>query len=252
MEQEQTTQPYLIFILVISLLALAALAVEALVPLDPASQTILSYADTAICGLFFVDFLMCLSRAKDKKRYLLTWGWLDLISSIPALPLFRWGRVLRVVRILRVLRVVRSGRVLARTILERRTQSGLLAAALASILLIVTGSIAMLQVEQVDGANIKTAGDALWWAVTTMTTVGYGDRYPVTSEGRLVAAILMVGGVGLFGVLSGFVASTFIKPSEPEGNSELEAIRQEMAQIRRQLEGLDTNAAARTDTTGTG
>jgi len=249
MEKEQTAQPYLIFIVALSLLALAALVAEMMLPLDPASRTILAYADTIICALFLLDFLLCLHRAKDKKRYLLTWGWLDLISSIPALPLFRWGRAIRLVRILRVLRVMRSGRVLVNAVLAKRAQSGLLTAVLATILLIVTGSIAVLSVEQVEGANIKTAQDALWWSVTTMTTVGYGDRYPVTSEGRLIAAFLMFGGVGLFGVLSGFIATMFIKPSENKEASELEAVRQELAHIRRQLETLGAGATAAISTT---
>jgi len=58
-------------------------------------------------------------------------------------------------------------------------------------------------------ANIKTAGDAIWWSVATITTVGYGDVYPVTTEGRTLAMILMISGIGLFGILSGLAASFF-------------------------------------------
>src|SRR3972149_6773059 len=70
----------------------------------------------------------------------------------------------------------------------------------------------VLHFEDVPEANIKGPEDAVWWAFVTMTTVGYGDRFPVTSEGRLAGALLMVAGVGLFGTFSGFVAAWFLAP----------------------------------------
>lgn len=78
-------------------------------------------------------------------------------------------------------------------------------------MMIIFSSIIILQVEKAPGSNIFTAGDALWWAFVTITTVGYGDLYPVTLEGRLVAVILMTTGVGLFGTFTAFVASWFVK-----------------------------------------
>lgn len=100
-------------------------------------------------------------------------------------------------------------------ILERRAEAMFLAAALISILMVVFSSVAILQFEaEVPGANIKTAEDAIWWAYATMTTVGYGDRYPVTSGGRIVAATLMTAGVGLFGTWTGFVAAWFLSPRQ--------------------------------------
>ena len=97
----------------------------------------------------------------------------------------------RVLRILRVLRGMKSARSIAHFVVARRAQSAGLAAALLCLLLVVTCSIAILPFEIPAGGNIVTADDALWWAVSTMTTVGYGDRYPVSSEGRTVAVFLM-------------------------------------------------------------
>ncbi len=105
-----------------------------------------------------------------------------------------------------------------------------------TLLLVVVASAAIMSFEDVPQANIKGVEDALWWAVVTMTTVGYGDRYPVTSEGRLVGALLMIAGVGLFGTFSGFVASWFIAPRSREQESELELLRQEIAALRRAIE----------------
>jgi amino acid transporter len=79
---------------------------------------------------------------------------------------------------------------------------------LVAVIVIFTAAIAELEFERETG-NITTAEDALWWAITTITTVGYGDRYPTTIEGRLVAVGLMAVGVGLFGTLSGIAASWF-------------------------------------------
>ena len=93
----------------------------------------------------------------------------------------------------------------------------------------------MLLCEGGEQANIKTAGDAVWWSVTTVTTIGYGDRYPVTFGGRVVAMCLMVAGVGLFGALSGIVATLFLGRSD-DGSAladELKLLRQELEQQRR-------------------
>ena len=70
----------------------------------------------------------------------------------------------------------------------------------------------------VEGSNIKNFGDGLWWAVTTVTTVGYGDRYPTTTEGRFLAVLLMIMGISLVGVITASVAAWFVKLSADEKN----------------------------------
>lgn len=223
---------YQLFMLVLCLLALGILAGQTLTPVSPSTYHLLQYADTAICAVFFADFLWQLARAPDRWAYFIRWGWIDLLSSVPMVDAARVGRLARVLRILRILRGVRSAKLVADFILARRSESAFLAASLVSLLLTLFASIAILQFERVPEANIKTAGDALWWSITTLTTVGYGDRFPVTPEGRMVASLLMVAGVGLFGILSGFVASWFIKPVETEQENELELIRRELAEMK--------------------
>ena len=93
------------------------------------------------------------------------------MSSIPTLDVARWGRAARIARIIRVLRGVRATRILANLALARRTESTFLAVALIAILLLTIGSISILQLETAADSNIKTADDALWWALTTITTV---------------------------------------------------------------------------------
>ena len=227
---------YQLFMLVLCLLALAALAAETAMTLTPATQQILHYADTAVCVLFFGDFCVQLARAPNRWRYFTRWGWIDLLSSIPMIDALRVGRVARVLRVLRVLRGVRSTKLLAEFVLERRAKGAFLAASLLSLLLIVVGSIAILQFEAVPGANIASADDAVWWAIVTLTTVGYGDRFPITPEGRIVAALLMTAGIGLFGTFSGFVASWFLRPGQRENDVDIAELRAELRAIRELLE----------------
>jgi voltage-gated potassium channel len=181
------------------------------------------------------DFIATLWRAPSKTRYLVTWGWIDFLSSIPMLNALRWGRAARMVRIFRVLRGVRAARVLTLFILGRRAQSVCLAASLVAIILLVVGSVAILQFEHHANSNIKSAEDAVWWSIVTLTTVGYGDRYPVTTEGRVVAAALMVAGVGLFGTLSGFIAAWFLTPEQQHQENEITELRREIRELREAL-----------------
>src|SRR5262245_52862340 len=110
---------YQIFMLTLCLYALAILAASVLVKFDPETRQVLDYADYAVCLLFLGDFVYCLIRAPDRKKYLLTWGWLDLLSSIPMLDVARWGRAARAVRIFRVLRGLRATKLLASVVLAR-------------------------------------------------------------------------------------------------------------------------------------
>jgi voltage-gated potassium channel len=189
--------------------------VRASVPLGNETTRVIDVADFVICAFFFVDFVANLIAAPNRLRYFYTWGWLDLIASIPAVDAFRLGRVGRVVRILRVLRVIKATRLIAAALSSRRRESALWAAILIAIVVIFTASIAVLEFERGQG-NIANAEDAVWWAIATITTVGYGDRYPVTTEGRLVAVALMIVGVGMVGTLSGAAASWFLQPPAEE------------------------------------
>jgi voltage-gated potassium channel len=223
--------------LVLSFYAIAALAVQTAIRLDPQVRSVLEYADYAVCILFLLDFVVSLWCAPKRRRYFLTWGWLDLLSSIPALSSARWGRVARVVRIFRVLRGVKATKLITSAVLRRRAHNTFLAATLLALLLIVFCSVAVLHFETAPGSNIKTADDAIWWAFATVTTVGYGDRYPVTPEGRFVAVILMCAGVGLFGTFSGFLAAWFL--DEKSGShSEIESLRAEITALRESVDDI--------------
>jgi voltage-gated potassium channel len=227
---------YLIFILTLSILAILLLGVEAAVELEPGTKSILLHLDTLLCAIFFVDFFVSLRRAHDRKKYLLQWGWMDLLSCVPVIEPLRLGRAARVVRILRVLRGIRATKIITEFVLRRRAQGAFLAATLATILILTISSIAVLHFERVPEANIKTPEDAIWWSIFTITTVGYGDYFPVTTEGRTIASLLMIAGVGLFGTFSGFVASWFLKSGESQGTSEVKQLTEEITKLRELME----------------
>ena len=212
--------------------ALLLLGASSVVHWSESTRAILSYADNTICLLFFVDFANSLFRAPSKWHYLRTWGWIDLLSSIPTIDALRLGRAARIMRILRVLRGVKSARAMAHFLVGRRAESAFLASVLLTLLLVVCCSIAVLEFEVPAGGNIASGEDAMWWAVSTMTTVGYGDRFPITSEGRIVAIFLMASGVGLFGTMSGLVASWFLSPAATETDQDLAEIKQLLLELQ--------------------
>jgi voltage-gated potassium channel len=139
------------------------------------------------------------------------WGWIDLVASIPAIDFLRAGRILRLIRLVRVFRALKSTKLIYEHINKNKKQSALTSVSLISFLMILFASISILQFEKDINSNIKTAEDAIWWSYVTITTVGYGDKFPVTTEGRIIAAILMTVGVALFGTCTAYVSSWFMK-----------------------------------------
>ena len=227
---------YQIFMLGLSVYALAAIGYEAIAKPDEDVRRILSHADLLLCTAFLIDFVISFFRAPNRWRYFFTWGWIDLASSIPTISVLRWGRVARIVRVIRLLRAVRATKTISRFVIEKRTQSTFAAAALLSILFVFLGSVAILQIEKAPGANIHGPSDALWWAFETVTSVDYGDRYPVTTEGRLIAALLVVVGTALFGALAGSVAVWFLAPTQEKERREIAELREDIAELRRAIE----------------
>lgn len=208
-----------ITVIFLSVYVLSALLVDTFFKLSPETSRLLSVIDDLLCVIFLYDFGVRFIKAENKMKFM-KWGWIDFISSIPALSYLQYGRIFRLFRLLRILRAFRSFKYLTAHLLKRRKQGTFALVALIALLMIVFGSIAILQVENTPEGNIKTAGDALWWAFVTITTVGYGDKYPVTPEGRIIAAFLMVTGVGLFGTFTGYVAAWFMGDKQEKEKNE--------------------------------
>lgn len=213
-------------LLVLSVLVLLALIADAIAPVSQEVSTIIQTLDLVACLLFFMDFVIRFWRAESKLAFM-RWGWIDLLACVPNVDLLRVGRLARVLRIIRLLRGVRIGHRIISLILLNKPKSAFASVLLTSMLLVTFSSIAILIAEVGPEVNIKSAEDAIWWSVTTMTTVGYGDKYPTTTEGRVIAMVLMFAGVGLFGTLSGLVASFFLGKQEAES----EELRKVLARL---------------------
>lgn len=185
------------------LLAVAFLVAYAWQVLDPRLTAglvdFLEIVSWAVWAAFLVDFLIRLVLSDERRRYALA-HWYDV--ALIVLPMLRPLRLLRVLAFARVL-----NRSASRSLIGRVT-TYVAGTAVASVFL---GALAILDVEQAEPtANIRSFGDALWWASTTVTTVGYGDRYPVTTEGRFVAVGLMLVGLAVVGVITASVAAWLI------------------------------------------
>jgi voltage-gated potassium channel len=232
---DQHLGAFQLIVFVLSIYAVVVLAFDSFFHLYPEVSAVIQFFDNIVCAVFFLDFLVQLYQAEDKWTYM-RFGWIDLIASIPNVDVLRWGRLARALRIIRVLRAMRATQKILRILVGGRSNVGL-SAALTAFLLIIFSSIAILICEDGPKGNIKTAGDAIWWSITTITTVGYGDRFPVTPLGRCVAALLMISGVGLFGSFTAVLAA-YVAGQSPEKNPSDNLTRQELSDLRREIAEL--------------
>ncbi len=238
-EISETATVFQIFMIILSVYVLVALFVDGMYDLSPEMDGLINQIDFIVCMIFMGDFFYRFHRAPSKLRFL-RWGWIDFISSIPMLSVFRGGNVIRIVRIFRILRAFRSVKILLKYLLKNRTQNTLVSVAAISCMVAMGGSMAILRLEQaIPTGNIKTPSDALWWSIVTITTVGYGDRYPVSDGGRVVAAILMIVGVALFGTFTGFVASMFVEPDIKREENEVHSLAQQIKALRGEIQAID-------------
>jgi len=235
-QQPEEIGPFQFVVLVLSLVVLAILVLETVVEMPTEVSVLLACIDNFLCVVLLTDFFLRLRKAPDKWHFM-RWGWIDLLASIPNLEMLRLGRLVRVFRVLRMLRGVRLVHRLLTTIFRHRIQGGLSMVGLTVFLMLSFSSISILLLEQDPDATITTAGDAIWWSVATLTTVGYGDLFPVTVEGRILAATLMFSGLGLFGTISGITASLFVGASSDDEvivplAEEIRKLRVEVASLK--------------------
>lgn len=235
-QQKDSFGPYEIFVVLVSVLSI----VNIVLFFAFSSQTILFVISTidVILSLFFLgDFLQRIVRSDAKAHYFFKdFGWADLLASLP-LPQFKILRLFRILKAYRLIRIV-GFKNIGKELSKNRASSALYTILFLIILLLEFASIAILYIEQSNPeANITTASDAIWWVYVTITTVGYGDQYPVSNAGRLVGMFVMFAGVGLFGVLTGFLANKFVPPSdEPDQNSnDIAEIKQTLKEIKQTL-----------------
>jgi voltage-gated potassium channel len=223
-------------VLFVSVVSLILIIWETFVSLPPDTLSRFILIDRYACAIFMVDVLVRWRRMGWSRKYW-KWGWLDVLASIPLDGAFRALQAIRIYRFVRLARIIYKfkGITTGTTLNEK-----ILAMPGITLVMILFSTTLIVEVERkAPNALIKNGGDAVWWALSTITTVGYGDIYPVTTEGRFIAAGLMMVGIALFGSISAFVTSKIILPREERDHEgelrEIRALHKEIKELRQTL-----------------
>ena len=239
---------YEIFIGILSVLSILNIVLIA-VARDDQIDAVLLAMNALLSAIFLGDFTYRILTTSHKSRYFFRqFGWADLLASLP-FPQFKILRIFRLVRVFRLLREY-GVKAVGRSLIKDRAESALLTLLLMGVLVLEFGSLWMLYIEQyAKGANIVSGSDAIWYVIVTISTVGYGDQYPVTNAGRLLGALIIIIGVGIFGTFTGYLANLFLAPKKAEAAGaapepddariKLEELRALMAQQQATMEEID-------------
>jgi voltage-gated potassium channel len=210
---------YEIFLILLAITSVGILIFEITHELAPQQTTLLSRIDLGIAILFLADFIIGLIRAKDRWQFF-NERWYELLASIPltdatirALRSFRILRILRIIRIIRVLRITARLKRLGDFVFDGPSFQ-LFSIGLIVTTLVFAGAVAFHSFENGLNPNVHSLFDSFWWAMVTVTTIGYGDIYPVTTEGRIIAMALMLIGIGTLGTATATIASNLLTTKE--------------------------------------
>jgi voltage-gated potassium channel Kch len=210
-----TNPTYELFILVLSILSIVNLVlILPFSPLPTYAKEVIFIIDGVLTLIFLGDFASRLVRANSKRGYFIhDGGWLDFLGSLPLLRIARLFRIWRTRNLLKQY----TPSALLRWVLDDRAESALYVVVLLTIIVLeICGSLEYRFEHAAPHATIVSAGDSLWWGIVTITTVGYGDMYPVTTAGRIVGCVVLVVGVALFATFTGFLANAFLSPKTPQ------------------------------------
>lgn len=202
--------------------------------ISPAAREACSIVLTVTWIAFGVDYIVRLALADDRRRFVRR-NLLDL--AVLALPVLRPLRLLRLVALLGILHRAGSGGLRGRVVVY---------VTVSTVLLIVCGALAITDAERGHpDANITEFGDGLWWAASTVTTVGYGDRFPVSTTGRFVAVALMIGGIALLGVVTATLASWLVERVAGAKEEEQAATRAHVDALTSEVRALRAELSTR-------
>lgn len=223
-----TRVTYKIFVVVATVLSLVMMAIFYLAPLPGHAREVLYFINFTASIFLLFDVGLRLFHAQSKRRYFLPLGLCDLIGSLPGIPFLRLFRVPTLLVLLRDLRHT-TWHELLETARDWLAESTLLSGIIIAFLVVTLGGTAIVAVEApAPGSNIKNAGDALWYAIVTISTVGYGDKHPITVPGRLIGSAMIVVGVGIFTVLTGYISTQFLVKRRRIGSSDVDLLRHRM------------------------
>jgi voltage-gated potassium channel len=220
--KELKSTGYELFILLLSLVSIGDMILSTLATRilpDASVAEVVAITDMLLTTVFLFDFSYRMFTTSSKRQYFFkNWGWADLLACIPMLRIFRLFRIVRAARLMRTFGLKN----MINEVVNNRAGSALYLTIFAVIVLAEIAAILVLQAERVNpAANIVTGEDAVWWVFVSITTVGYGDRFPTTTIGRLIGVVVMFCGIALLGVLTSFLANFFISSSKKKSAAEL-------------------------------
>jgi len=211
------------------LFSIILLVIDSVFSLSGKGRTIVYFLDGVICIILGIDYVERLLKS-DTKRLFLKNTWYEVLAIIPAYTFMAFqaqfiGGALRILRFVRVVRSIKIGILLSRSfklIIHAKNiviRSKILYVASLSILATILSSTVIYTLEgNLEGSNIKDFFDAIWWSLTTLTTVGYGDIVPITREGKILGIFLMVFGVIVWSSTISLLSASIIKEEVKDEN----------------------------------
>lgn len=206
----------------LSLISVLLLVFELVSDQNAEQMRVLELADALIAGIFFTEFWVRFYKAPQRAKFFKKHWW-ELLAAIPltheTTQFLRSLNLLRVVRIIRLLRLIRflvRLKILLDASQRLAKQSYLIYVFTVLAMILAGGTLGFHYMEVGQNPNVKTLFDSFWWTVVTLTTVGYGDIYPVTMGGRILAIFLMLGGVAVVSAITAFGAAAILREKNRE------------------------------------
>lgn len=230
--EEQVSRFLELPMIAVTVLLIPVMAIPVLFQLSPLLQKIFHWADLGLWSLFYGELFLKLAVSRNYIQTIRRNWFLVLILIVPALRLFR---LVRLARLLRILRLLRLHSLVNR--FKEETRKVVYSFEYITVtfgLIVIIAAFAVWHVEKSNGGAVSSFGDAMWWAIMTVTTVGYGDVVPSTDEGKIVASFLAVLGIVLFMLIVAKVTSLFVRSSIDHNQNK--AIAKLLARIEK-LEG---------------
>ena len=233
---------YEIFIAMVSVLSVINMGMLWFPGMDQNTINLISIMNSGLTLIFLIDFVYRFTTTDSKYRYFIkNWGWADLLACIPQLRIFRIFRIFKAYRLVNSMGI----KAIIKHLSDNRAETALYILVFSVFIILELGSFFILIAERSSSAaNILTASDAIWWTYVTITTVGYGDRYPVTTAGRIVGILVLTTGVGVFATFAGYISNKLLAPKEENkgGKADInKVILDKLEELHKSINDLKTN-----------
>lgn len=231
---------YEIFIAAVSIISVVNMVLLLFPWMDENTTMLIYIMNAGMTIIFLLDFGYRLFTSDSKKYYFINnWGWADFLACVPQLRIFRLFRVFKAYRLVKSIGI----KSIIGHLSDNRADAALYILVFSVFIILELGSFFILLAERTSSsANILTASDAIWWTYVTITTVGYGDRFPVTAVGRLIGILVLTTGVGVFATFAGYIANKLLapKPEEKPISDPHQEILTKLAELCNAIEDLKT------------